>query len=437
MTEHTGQQRVERAIRLYLGVLLLLTVVAWIPFLQHGGAKDYAPLGSFSERFGDLVHFASTPQRLANSRLEDVQSLAGTLFPRNYGPLAVLIYLFLLKVCSPNAVIVFLAIVACALLTACVLLWRSARKLPAYRPYMAAAIFATGLLAWPTAQTVMRGNVEGLLWIGYAAGLAYMFRRKWTASGVALAIAMCLKPYPALWFVLLAFRKKYKALVLGIVTFAAVSLVCFALLGAGNPIRGAARIRGESTVFFQTYILGLRDVEEVVGDHSLFETAKSATRVIDARGFHLPKKDYNSRVTHRRGYVLLALYLPLAGACLLSVLWKIRAMPFLNQVFSLSISLTLLPLIAGDYTMTILYLPMAFFLLFLLRDVATGRVDFSQQRMLFILTSCAVLMAPLPAFGIWAGDVRSLILLALLLVVPGEPMPMTFFSRADAIESTL
>jgi hypothetical protein len=433
MTGDEGRRYVERGIQLYLGVLLLLTVVAWIPFLRHGGAKDYAPLGSFSERFGDIVHFASTPQRFANQHLEDLQSLAGTLFPRNYGPLAVLAYLFMLKVCSPDAVVVFLGIVGCSLLAGCVLLWRAARKLPAYRPYMAAAIFATGLLAWPTAQTVMRGNIEGLLWIGYAAALGCMFRRNWAASSAVLAVAMCIKPYPALWFVLLAFRKRYMALMLGGLILVAVMVGCFAILGGGNPKLGAARIRGGSTEFFQSYIVGLRDVEETVSDHSLFETAKSATRVIEARGFHLRKQDYGARRTRRLGYVLLGIYVPLAGACLLGVFWKIRRMPFLNQVFSLSICLTLLPLIAGDYTMTILYIPMAFFLLFLLRDVAVGRAAFSPIRMSFILTCCAVLMAPLPAFGIWAGDVRSLVLLSLLPVVMSEPMPM-LIDREEASE---
>ena len=434
MTPHEHQQYVERGIRLYFGVFLLLTFVAWIPFLRHGGAKDYAPLGSLPERFGDLVHFASTPQKFANQHLEDMQSLAGKLFPRNYGSLAVLVYLFLLTVCSPYSVVVFLGIVGCALLTGCVLLWRAARKLPAYRPYMGAAIFATGLLAWPTAQTVMRGNIEGLLWIGYAAALGCMFRRRWMASGQVLAVAMCLKPYPALWFALLAFRKRYKVLALGAVTYAAVTVACLALLGAGNPKLGAARIQGDTTEFVQTYILALRDVEEIVGDHSLFETAKSATRVFEARGFDLPERNYRLQLTRRLGYVLLEIYVPLAGACLLGVLWKIRRMPFLNQVFSLSICLTLLPLIAGDYTMTVLYIPMAFFLLFLLRDVASGRVAFPRSRMSFLLICCAGLMVPLPMFGIWAGDLRSLVLLALLFGVLGEPMPMSIDRQAEADE---
>jgi hypothetical protein len=99
-------------------------------------------------------------------------------------------------------------------------------------------------------------------------------------------------------------------------------------------------------------------------------------------------------------------------------------MPFLNQVFALSICLTLCTLIAADYTMTILYVSMGFFLLFLLREVCSGRAELSLGRMLSILIPCAWLMSPTPLFGIWAGGIRSLVLLGLLFVVINTPMPM-------------
>jgi hypothetical protein len=35
-----------------------------------------------------------------------------------------------------------------------------------------------------------------------------------------------------------------------------------------------------------------------------------------------------------------------------------------------------------------------------------------------------LLMSPLPIFDIWAGDVRSVVLLCLLLIVMDTPMPM-------------
>jgi hypothetical protein len=110
-------------------------------------------------------------------------------------------------------------------------------------------------------------------------------------------------------------------------------------------------------------------------------------------------------------------------------------MPFLNQVFSLSICLTLFPLMAGDYTLTILYIPMGLFLLFLLRDVSTGRSSLPQARLLSILLLCAWLMTPQPLLRMWAGDVRSMILLCLLFLVMDTPMSMAIdFDLASGAE---
>jgi hypothetical protein len=418
------QRLVERAVLIYLAVFLLLTALAWLPFLVGGFSKSSFPLSEPYERFGDLAHFAGVHQKLAHPHLEDDYHLAGTMFPKNYGPVAVLIYLFLLKVCSPYSIVVFLAIVVFSLTLSSFLLWRAARCSPGYHPYMALAIFATGLLALPTAETELRGNIEGFLWIGYAAGISYIVSHKWIRSAAILAVASCIKPYPAFWFALFIFHRKYKQAVFGGLIILVTIVGALAVLGKGNPKLGTARITGGGAAFFNGWIVGFRDVHEASGDHSLFQLSKSACRVIESRGFHLRPQYSESRASAREGYILLSIYLPLASLSLISILWIIRQKPFLNQIFSMSICLTLFPLIAGDYTLTILYLPMGIFLLFLLRDVATGRATIPKARLLLIVISCGWVMAPQPLLGIWVGDVRAIVLLFLLLIVISTPMPM-------------
>jgi hypothetical protein len=291
---------------------------------------------------------------------------------------------------------------------------------------MVLAIFGTSLLGFPTADVWFRANLEGLIWIAYVAGIGYMFTRKWTKSASILAIASSIKPYPAFLLILLFWRRKYAQLVLGCFVLVATVIGSLALLGKGNPKEGLSRIsNSSSSPFFGDYIVGFQGVAEASYDHSLFQASKSVARVVRARGARLPAEDYASQKYLRVGYVLLAVYIPVAALFLGLVLWRVRKKPFLTQMFALSICLTLVPLIAGEYTLTILYVPMGLFLLFLLREVVSGRVYMSYARLLSILVSCAWLMSPLTLFDIWKGDVKTIILLFLLYIVMDTPMPMS------------
>ena len=233
MIDEDRQRRVERGIRVYLVWFFLLTCLSWIPFFLFGRTANLAPVRE--ERFGDLAHFASVPQQLADPHLEDNDHLAGTMFPRNYGPLGVLLYLFLLGVCSPYGIVVFLLLGGGALVLGSLLLWRGARGSPGYRSFMMLAIFGTSLLGFPSADALLGGNLEGLLWIGYAAGIGFMFKQRWGRSASALGIAACIKPYPAFLLILLFWRRKYAQLVLGCLVLAVTMIGSLAILGKGNP----------------------------------------------------------------------------------------------------------------------------------------------------------------------------------------------------------
>ena len=88
-------------------------------------------------------------------------------------------------------------------------------------------------------------------------------------------------------------------------------------------------------------------------------------------------------------------------------------MPVLNQIFALACVTTVLPSVSGDYTLSLLLIPMGFFLIFLLQDVAVGRVPMSLGAMLWFLLPCAWIMAPEPLIVIHSV-MKCLALLALL-----------------------
>jgi Glycosyltransferase family 87 len=434
----SNRGRVQSAILFYLLGFAGLNLLMWGRFAFHIHGAHRFPLGNTWERFGDLLHFSGKYQVWKDPHMGDFDHLTGTLFPQNYPPLAVVVYLFLLQVCAPYAVPVMLGTVLAGMGVACTLLWRRVRRLGGYRWYMGVAIFATGLFGWGTEQVVLRGNIEGLMWIGVCLGAALLARRQFTGAAVAFGISSCLKPYPVLWFILLARHRKYREAAIGLLTAMAVTLASLLVIDR-NLLRAYRHISGNgagSRAFFEKYIVGLDRVDgmEITGDHSLFHTIKTMARVIRNHGLKFPVRDYMVQSNDPLAWKLYHAYLPLAVVIGLVVLWRVWNKPLLNQIFALACVTMVLPLVAGDYTLTLLLVPMGFFLIFLLEDVAGGKVPMSLGRMLWFLMPCAWMMGTEPLVTLH-GVFKCVALLVLLAVSVLIPLPSTLFGEIEPVSA--
>jgi hypothetical protein len=398
---------------------------AWFVVHRHSPYRHF-PLGERTQRFGDLLLFTAKHQVGVDRHMGNPDGLNGTLFPRNYPPLAVLIYLFLLQVCAPYALPVLLAAELGSVAVACTLLWRRVRTFEGYRWYMAAAIFATGFFGWGTEQTVMRGNIEGLVWIAVCFGAALYARRLNRGAAVSFGIACCLKPYPVLWLGLMARHRRYKEAVLGLLTAAAVTLASLLAIDR-NPLRAYQTINGKSN-FFSHYIVAFRPMDEMKGDHSLFQTMKTIARVVRNRGLNFPAAEFGMRPNDPLARELYHVYLPLAALLGLVVLWRVWNRPMLNQIFALACVTTVLPMVTADYTLTVLLVPMGFFLIFLLEDVAQGRTPLSLGRILWFLLPLAWIMAT-EQLVILHGVFKCIALLVLLAASVSISLPSTLFGE--------
>ena len=427
----SSRNRVQAAVLIYLLFCVALDLGVWVWFaLRRHVTGHLFPLGERVERFGDLLRFSAKYQIGKDPRMFDSEHLIGTLFPRNYPPFAVVIYLFLLQVCAPFALPVLLATVLGAVLAACTLLWRRVRRLECYRWYIGVAIFATGLCGWGALQVLMRGNIEGLIWIAICLGAALFARRQYPGAAVAFGIASCIKPYPLLWFALMARQRRFREVVLGLVSAAAVTLASLLVIDP-NPLRAWRHIGGKST-FFADYVVSFRPMEEMKVDHSLFQTMKTIARVVRYRGFHFPAKEYIApQVNDPLAWTLYKVYLPLAALIALVTLWRVWNKPVLNQVFALACITLVLPFVAGDYTLILLLVPMGLFLIFLLDDVAQGRTPMSMAKILCFLLPCAWLVATEPLLTLH-GVFKCIALLVLLAASISIPLPSTLFGEKSA-----
>jgi hypothetical protein len=313
---------------------------------------------------------------------------------------------------------------------ACTLLWRRVRRLESYRWYIGVAIFATGLFGWGTEQVVMRGNIEGLMWIAICLGAALYARRQYPGAAVAFGIASCIKPYPLLWLALMARHRRYREAVLGLVSAAAVTLASLLVIDR-NPLRAWRHITGKSG-FFTDYVVSFRPFDEMKGDHSLFQSMKTIARVVRNHGLHFSYQEYWMHPNDPLAWTLYKVYLPLAALIALVTLCRVWNKPVLNQVFALASITLVLPFVAGDYTLILLLVPMGFFLIFLLEDVARGRTPMSMGKMLCFLLPCAWIMATEPLVTLH-GVFKCIALLLLLAASISIPLPSTLFGET-AIE---
>jgi hypothetical protein len=426
----TDRGRVQSAILAYLLLFVSLNFGVWIWFAAHRHGPHRFPLGERHERFGDLLLFSGKHQVGVDPRMPNFNHMNGTLYPANYPPFSVAIYLFLLQACAPYAVPVLLGTVACGVGVACALLWRRVRRLPAYRRYMGAAIFATGFFGWGMEQVAIRANIEGLMWIAVCLGAALYQRRRYRGAAVSFGVACCIKPYPVLWLGLMARHRRHREAALGAVTAAGVTLGSLMAIDR-NPLRAYRRIAGDGagkSEFFAKYIVSFRPMNEMMGDHSLVQTMKTIARVVRNHGLDLPLTEYAVRANDPLARKLYEAYLPVAALIGLGTLWMVWSKPVLNQIFALACVTTVLPLIAGDYTLSVLLVPMGFFLIFLLEDVAEGRTPLSMGKILWFVLPCCWIMATEP-LGVLHGVLKCLALLVLLGASISIPLPSAQFGE--------
>ncbi len=424
----------QSAILLYLLVFVALNLftliwftVRWFALHLHG--PDHFPLGNLAERFGDLLRFSGKYQIGKDPRIADTNHLIGTLFPKNYPPFAVVIYLFLLQGCAPYALFVMLTAVLGTVGVACTLLWRRVRRFESYRWYMGAAIFATGFFGWGTLQVIMRGNIEGLMWIAVCLGATLYARRKYRGAAMAFGVAACIKPYPLLWLALMARHRRYREVALGLVSTVAVTLASLLAIDR-NPLRAYRHITAKDT-FFQDYVVAFRSFDEMKGDHSLFQSMKTVARIMQNHGFNFPPIETTVQSNNPLAWALYKVYLPLSLLIGLAVLWRGWNKPVLNQIFALACVTMLLPLVAGDYTLILLLVPMGFFLIFLLQDVAQRRTPISLAQMLCFLLPCAWIVGTEPLMILHAVF-KCIALLVLLAASIAIPLPSTLFGERTA-----
>jgi hypothetical protein len=316
---------------------------------------------------------------------------------------------------------------------------------PGARYTAAAAIALTAAIGYPLMFTADRGNIEGVAWALSAAGLCFLLRANYRAAALLIGLAASIKPLTILFLLLLLGRRKYKDAVIGVATTGLMVLIALMVLGRPNPWRAYQDLKPGVLLYMDDYILNPKPYDEARFDHSLLDGLKSAALVIEMKGVH-PRRAVAEvpRLRDEAGgwptaRALAHVYPFLALASLAALIAFFYKMPLLNQTTAVGAAVAVLPPSAGDYTLLHLYVPFGALVVFLARDVATGRTTLRYSSMIAFGMIYGLLFAPLTFLALYAGDAKLLLLLALVFLAARSPMNSPYFedlasgSRVGAI----
>lgn len=302
------------------------------------------------------------------------------------------------------------------------------------------AILVTALLGYPSWYVADRGNIEGVVWIFAAAGLCFFLTSRYRAAAVFLGLAAAIKPFCILFFLLLLRYRKYKEAALGFGTVALLILSALVYVGP-NPWKAYQNLKPGVSLYIHRYVTTLAPVDEARFNHSLLDGMKSAALITEMGSIRsrIAVEQVPRLIARPGGWhpvqVLAHLYFFVAiiGLGLLVVFFY--KMPLLNQLIAISAAVTLIPPAAGDYSLLHLYIPFGAFIIFLIKDVASGKVAFPYRSMATLCVIYGLLFAPLTFLAIFAGDAKLLLLLALLVVTAKTPMNSSYFGKHSLVDS--
>jgi len=217
-------------------------------------------------------------------------------------------------------------------------------------------------------------NAEVVVWVAMLLGMwAYATGREWLAAA-CFGVAASLKLFPFVFLALFLSRRDIGKLLFGVAVFLVVSVVSLAVLGPTIPI--AYRGIAYGLAAFKVNYMGMWRPGENGVDHSIFAAVKMIL-------VHLFPRSPAGFAKLLNVYLLLTV----VGGVLLYFL-RIRFMPLLNQVLTLSIASIYFTAFSGDGTLIHLYYPLAMLFLLAIQAYRDGMTIPGLSTVMYSMVFC-------------------------------------------------
>jgi hypothetical protein len=423
----TAKASILEGIRLYLLTFLVLTATAWCVVGVRGKIlhQPYPANSLFTGPNIRFEDFTLLSKRVAHFGERDMLTRPDLTIPYPYPVPSIYAFLFFLRL-FPNGLAAYLLFAAASfVVAACVCSFRIYRTGLSALPQI--ALWLTLLLGFPLLFLLDRANIEAVIWVLILLSV-WAYARNWMlTAAVLLALATSMKIFPGLLFLLFLAKRRYGVFALAIAMTALFSIL--ALAGIGPSVRQAAADSSKSAQFLKDNYINVRTVTQF--DHSLYGAVKQALYVYHHRDLSRLKPALTKTLP------FYSVLIPLAFAVLYWI--RLRHLPILNQLISYLVLCVLLPYVSYEYTLVYMYVVWGAFLLFLLTDVASGRVEIPKRAINVFMTSCAVVLAPLTyivlgrSFGLGA-QIKTVFLVVILWTALKVRMPSSMFGELNAVE---
>jgi hypothetical protein len=414
--------RVVRPIQIYIFLLVVLSAVTWSSTLYaryflHRVYPFNTPLFYPPDRYSDWTNFTL---RVSHYGEGDMLSRKDLGLPYPYPLPSLYIYLIFVRLFHNSLRAYKIATISIFLVGASIL---SAKvRCITHHILPQVAIWLTLFLGFPSLTLYDRGNIEVFIWLFIVLGmLAYICEWKYV-SVLCFALAASMKIYPGIFLLLFIPRRQYKALIVGLVAMAALSVS--SMLAAGPSIRFTLKQMSISAKVLKDVQIAALDEDSLRFDHSILAEAKQAYYAY----LHLSHRVNRSHPPTFKKLVRVYSFVAPVGFIALYILF-LRSMPLLNQFMALTLCAVLLPYVSYEYTLVHVYLMFGVFLIFLLTDVSSDKVSISRKKAMLMMSCFAIVFAPISILELThvSGQIKGVILLILLGVILDTPMPSTLF----------
>lgn len=360
------------------------------------------PLRVEAVRFPDLLAFYPRFTLLHTEAFFTSTASYFFMYPAAAVPVYVALY-----AAAPHVLAVYLTFSFVALLVGALFVIRALIRRGIGTLAAASYVLLTMLCAYPIWFALSQANIEIVIWVLLATGIAFYWHQREYPACVCFGLAAAIKIYPLLFLVLPLYRKRWGQAALGAAVTAAYSIS--SLMYIGPTVSQASHGISAGLNRFRTdFMLRILDVTGV--DHSLFS---------------LYKLLFRNHVAAGRFETALPVYLGLMTVIVLVLLaTRVRHLPLANQLAFCVVVCVLFPPTSFEYTLLHILTLSALFL-FLLLDAR--RVGIRRSGLVQALACCTVCLSFLPELirrGHQVdGIVKSLALLLLLVTVLRHPFP--------------